>query len=78
MAEYVDVSEYLNLHLLSIYSFVLNSAICKENCRNGGSCIGLDICKCQNGFNGTFCEKGIKNLVFHNFNIKIIKYIPRC
>ena len=33
-------------------------ARCLRECQNGGTCIGLNKCKCPVGFTGMFCQKG--------------------
>lgn len=32
------------------------TAICKIPCKNGGTCIRPDTCKCPDGFTGQYCE----------------------
>lgn len=34
-------------------------ASCKFECRNGGTCVGPNKCKCQQGYGGRFCETAI-------------------
>ncbi|KAL3867863.1 hypothetical protein ACJMK2_040709 [Sinanodonta woodiana] len=34
-------------------------ATCKMPCENGGTCLGLNRCKCPNGFGGSRCQKAI-------------------
>lgn len=56
--------------LLQRYTYYINNlrsfnyqyeilAICRVLCQNGGKCIKPDLCKCQNGFKGTYCEQDI-------------------
>ena len=34
-------------------------AICRVPCKNGGKCIKPDVCKCQSGFKGKYCEQDV-------------------
>ncbi len=39
-----------NLHLL------VQEPVCKDECQNGGRCIGPNRCACIYGYTGRFCE----------------------
>lgn len=36
----------------------LSTAKCVIPCMNGGKCIGINTCRCPNGFGGNHCEIG--------------------
>ena len=46
-----------------MYLFVL-TAVCKESCKNGGTCIMPNRCKCTAGFVGRTCEDGKLTLTY--------------
>ena len=35
-------------------------AICKNSCRNNGTCVHPDVCDCTPQWNGTICDQGKK------------------
>jgi len=39
------------------------SVTCKRPCQNGGICLGLNRCKCPNGYGGSVCQHGMYELV---------------
>eukprot|EP00794_Sanderia_malayensis_P015823 gene15823-17419_t len=41
-------------------------AICKKGCKNGGTCVMPDRCKCKRGFRGATCEEDIDECKVNN------------
>ncbi|XP_062578887.1 uncharacterized protein LOC134240829 [Saccostrea cucullata] len=43
------------------------AGLCNRNfCKNGGTCVGVDVCKCPPGFYGDRCDKQTSNMVHLN------------
>lgn len=34
---------------------------CKPNCQNGGTCIGVNKCRCPVGYQGNLCQQSKSN-----------------